>query len=56
MPQSDVGATSQKGIIIKVNNKYATIGRLSDITDRAYNKCMHECVMNNSPMHIQKLA
>ena len=32
MPQSDVWATSHKGLISKVNNNNATVGRLSDIT------------------------
>ena len=36
VPQSDVGATSQKGLILKVNNMRATVGRLSDIAERAY--------------------
>ena len=32
MPQSGVGATPQKGLINKRNNKHATVGRLSDTT------------------------
>ena len=39
IPPSDVWATSQKGLITKVNNRSATVGRLSDIADRACNKC-----------------
>ena len=38
IPQSDVWATSQTGPITKVNNRSATVGHLSDIADRAYNK------------------
>ena len=28
--------TSHKGLILKVNNRSATVGRLSDIIERAY--------------------
>ena len=38
VPQSDVGATLQKGLISQVNNKRATVGHLSNITERAYNE------------------
>ena len=36
VPQSDVGATSQEGLILKVNNSTAAVGRLSDIAERAF--------------------
>ena len=36
MPQSDVGATSQKGLEKKVKYNNATVGRLSDIAERAF--------------------
>ena len=35
MPQSDVGATSQKGLISKVKDNCAIVGRLCDIAERA---------------------
>ena len=37
MPQSDVGATSHKGLEKKVKYNNATVGRLSDIAERALN-------------------
>ena len=36
MPQSDVGATSQKGLEKKVKYNNATVGRLSDIAERGF--------------------
>ena len=36
MPQSDIGATSQKGLEKKVKYNNATVGRLSDIAERAF--------------------
>ena len=36
MSQSDVGATSQKGLEKKVKYNNATVGRLSDIAERAF--------------------
>ena len=36
MPQSGVRATPHKGLITEIKDKHATVGRLSDITYRAY--------------------
>ena len=36
MPQSDVWATSQKGLEKKVKYNNATVGRLSDIAERDF--------------------